>query len=200
MKETTKLHDYRIKNGYSDYFRGKGIDIGCGDDCLNPSMFGGIVSVQPYDALTGGDANTCADLRDNQFDFVYSSHCLEHMRNPYTAIRNWIRICKPGGYLIICVPHEIFYEKCKWPSMFNGDHKTSWTLEWKSDLPQSIHTPEFLGEIADSGLVKVIRCCTILSGFSFRHFYADQTLNDSICQIEFVLQKLESGHVTQQDV
>jgi len=189
MKETTKLHHYRKINGYAAFIKGDGIDIGCGDDCLSPSMFPGILSVLPYDQLTGGDANTCADIGGNQFDFVYSSHCLEHMHDPGVAIRNWIRICKSSGHVVVCVPHELFYEKCRWPSMFNGDHKTSWTLEWKSDLPKSIHTPDFLRNLKDDGLCEVVRCETILQDFSFRHFNADQTLGQSICQIEFVLKK-----------
>ena len=192
MKETTKLHHYRQQHGYDIYLDGHGIDIGCGNDCLSPSSFSRITSVTAYDTLVDPamNANTCAEIPDQSFDFVYSSHCLEHMIDPDVAIRNWIRICKPKGFLVCCVPHELWYEKYAWPSMFNGDHKTSWSLENKSNLPKSIHMPEFLGKLTDDHLVNVIRAETLLHGFDFNYFKADQTLSNAVCQIEFVLQKL----------
>ena len=32
--------------------------------------------------ITDGDANRITEFVHEQFDFVYSSHCLEHMREP----------------------------------------------------------------------------------------------------------------------
>ena len=140
---TTVLTRYRKENQYDKYFVGKGVDIGCGPDPLSNDIWTGIESVTPYDSANG-DANTCDNLEDESFDFVYSSHCLEHMYDPYVTFKNWLRICKSGGHIIVALPHEIFYEKCEWPSTRNGEHKTSWTLEWKSNLPKTVHTPDFL--------------------------------------------------------
>ena len=47
--------------------------------------------------LPDGDAQYMASIEDGLFDFVHSSHCLEHMQDPQTALANWIRILKPGG-------------------------------------------------------------------------------------------------------
>jgi len=49
------------------------------------------------------------DLRDipnHSYDVVLSSHCLEHIANPLRALKEWRRICKPGGYLCLIVPHR----------------------------------------------------------------------------------------------
>ncbi len=46
-------------------------------------------------------------LVDNQvYDFVFSSHSLEHIANPLKAIKEWLRILKKGGYVIIIVPEK----------------------------------------------------------------------------------------------
>jgi len=122
MNETNKSYEYRKQLGYDKYFKGKGIDIGAGDLPLTSEMSSDIESIIPYDYMAGyedlvnggvfGHADTCYNLDDNSFDFVYSSHMLEHLEDPYLSFRNWIRICKPGGFIFTSVPHEIFYEKC----------------------------------------------------------------------------------------
>jgi SAM-dependent methyltransferase len=45
-------------------------------------------------------------LRDGSYDFVISSHCLEHLANPLKALREWRRIVRPGGYLILVLPQH----------------------------------------------------------------------------------------------
>ncbi|MBV5346213.1 MAG: methyltransferase domain-containing protein, partial [Rhodoferax sp.] len=73
-------------------------------------------------------------------DFVHSSHCLEHMRDVREALKNWIRIVKPGGFLILTVPDEDLYEQGQWPSRFNTDHKWSFTIhKERSTMPSSIN-------------------------------------------------------------
>lgn len=110
MKETEKNYETRIKNGdFIKYLYGKGIDIGGGSDHLKlpPEIEG---SVRLWD-IQDGDAQYMHKIQDNSFNFVYSSHCFEHMRDMETTFTNWLRICRPGGILYICVPHETYYEK-----------------------------------------------------------------------------------------
>lgn len=184
--ETARLNGYRKQKNYDAFFTGKGIDIGCGGDILSEKVFENVVQIDPYD-LAQGDANYCSNIGDNAYDFVYSSHCLEHMNDPYVTFNNWLRICKPNGYMIHAVPHELFYEKCNWPSRYNGDHKTSWTLEWKSNLPKTIHTPYFLKFFEPQ--METVSVETILQNFDFTKFQTDQTLGIGTCQIEFVGKK-----------
>ena len=87
------------------------MDIGFGGDSIVPNATG-------WD-FEHGDAQYLKGLNDEQFDFVYSSHTLEHMQDPAVALKNWYRVLKKGGYLIIYIPHRDLYESKKTlPSKF----------------------------------------------------------------------------------
>src|ERR1700722_5833576 len=45
-------------------------------------------------------------LPDGGYDFVLSSHMLEHSANPLRALREWLRLLKPGGTLFLVLPHR----------------------------------------------------------------------------------------------
>jgi SAM-dependent methyltransferase len=40
------------------------------------------------------------------YDFVLSSHALEHMANPILALSEWIRLLKDQGTLVVLLPHK----------------------------------------------------------------------------------------------
>ena len=44
-------------------------------------------------------------ITDSRYDFLLSSHSLEHFANPIKALREWQRVVKPGGTFIIVLPH-----------------------------------------------------------------------------------------------
>lgn len=50
------------------------------------------------------------DLRphftDATYDFVLSCHNLEHIANPIKALKEWIRVVKPGGSIILILPNH----------------------------------------------------------------------------------------------
>lgn len=114
--ETSKAHLRRLRSKFfGKYCQGLGIDIGCGKDPITPNC----VQWDRQD----GDAHFMQNVDDNTYDFVYSSHCLEHLSNPGLALVNWFRILKPGGYLILFLPHRDLYEKrTTLPSKFNRGH------------------------------------------------------------------------------
>jgi SAM-dependent methyltransferase len=121
-----RAHDARFA---TRYFRGDGIDVGGGWDSLSlcKELFPLIGHVFIYET-EHGDAQMLANVGDATFDFLYSSHCLEHLRDPGEALHNWIRVVKPGGFLVIDVPDEDLYEQGIWPSLFNPDHKLTFTI------------------------------------------------------------------------
>jgi ubiquinone/menaquinone biosynthesis C-methylase UbiE len=128
-------------------------------------------------------------VQDNTFDFVHSSHCLEHLRDPYEAFRNWIRICKPGGHIVTTIPDEDLYEQGQWPSTYNGDHKTSWTIA-KTDSwsPVSNSVMAFLFSFADQ--VEVLKVELLDASYKYNVQRHDQTAYGiSECAIEFVVRK-----------
>lgn len=99
---------------------GKGIDIGCGADPITPT-------VRRFD-VQDGDANQITQHVQDEFDFVYSSHCLEHMRDPRQALADWWKLVRVGGHLVFLVPDEDLYEQGVFPSRFNFDHKFTFTI------------------------------------------------------------------------
>src|ERR1700746_1334791 len=110
-QETSKCYPRRRERGdFKRYLTGEGIDVGCGDDPLRIEEG----SVRGYDRLDG-DALYMTGVPGEGYDFVYSSHCLEHMRDVKLALTNWLRILKPGGILYVVVPDFELYEKRRWP-------------------------------------------------------------------------------------
>lgn len=45
-------------------------------------------------------------IADATYDFVLSSHNLEHMANPIKALNNWKRVLKPRGFLLLVLPDK----------------------------------------------------------------------------------------------
>lgn len=192
MQETSKalirrLHDVRFAN---TYFVGEGIDIGCGPDPLSKyvQQFPLMTGLKEWD-LQDGDAQKMSSVADETYDFVHSSHCLEHLYDPYEAFDNWIRICKSGGHIITTIPDEDLYEQGVWPSNHNPDHKTSWTiLKDQSWSPESINLLEFLYQYKDK--IEVMKVELINSSFIYGVQRFDQTYHSiSECAIEFIVRK-----------
>jgi SAM-dependent methyltransferase len=51
------------------------------------------------------DGSDLSLLPDDSYDFILSSHNLEHIANPVKALREWQRIVHPGGALILVLPN-----------------------------------------------------------------------------------------------
>jgi SAM-dependent methyltransferase len=65
---------------------------------------------------------------DETQDAVFASHCLEHIEDYQNAIREWHRVLKIGGFMVVAVPHKFLYERrTGLPSRWNEDHKRFYT-------------------------------------------------------------------------
>ena len=104
------------------YLSGRGIDIGAGGDPVRPD-------VVRFD-IEQGDANRITSFVKDRacYDYVFSSHCLEHMRDAHVALGEWWTLVRPGGVMIVVVPDEDLYEQGYWPSLFNPDHKFTFAI------------------------------------------------------------------------
>ncbi len=134
--ETGKCFEKRRSRGdFGRYLVGHGIDIGCGEDPLQ----GPGVTVDPWDLLDG-NAEDLRGIKDASYDFVYSSHCLEHMRSVTRALEHWTRVLKPGGCLYVAVPDYSLYEKERFPPRYNSDHKHSFSIHLsRKAVPRETH-------------------------------------------------------------
>lgn len=50
------------------------------------------------------EASSLGDIASGSYDFVLSSHCLEHLANPLPALREWTRVTRAGGHLFLVLP------------------------------------------------------------------------------------------------
>ena len=131
MKECSKSIQRRLadSNFMRRYFVGNGLDIGGKPDPLSlyRELFPLMGHVKTWDR-EDGDAQFLNGLADGSLDFVHSSHCLEHLADPAEGLRNWMRVVREGGHLVITVPDEDLYEQGSFPSTFNLDHKWTFTI------------------------------------------------------------------------
>jgi SAM-dependent methyltransferase len=113
------------------FCRGNGLDVGAGNWPLP--------TAQPIDLVFNTDAMM---LPVGPFDYIFSSHCLEHLENPVAALEHWKSRIKPGGVLFLYLPHP---EMRYWRPENNRKHLHMW---WPADMEQ------MLGEL---GFVNVLR-------------------------------------------
>ena len=101
-----KIYPEYIKHGNACAFcmpfakqfcKGKGLDIGGFDDWVFPGARAiNITLDDEYDAF---------NLPDEKYDYIFSSHTLEHLDDYVGALQYWKEHLKPGGVLFIYVPH-----------------------------------------------------------------------------------------------
>jgi SAM-dependent methyltransferase len=104
MSETTFLYkgirypEY-LKHGNAMQFiepmarqfcQGKGLDVGAGPWPL------------PVDRAL---AHNASQLPEGTWDYIFSSHCLEHLTDPVAAIEHWKTKLRVGGTLFLYLPH-----------------------------------------------------------------------------------------------
>lgn len=100
----------------TEHCRGNGVDIGSGGDPVVPWAINFDLPNDEFDRYHsghpprkpiqyGGDAKNLP-FKDGTLDFVYSSHLLEDFFDWDPVLREWMRVLKPGGKLVILVPDK----------------------------------------------------------------------------------------------
>lgn len=106
------------------FCRGRGLDVGAGRWPLEGAI--------PVEWKDGGDAMA---LPEGRFDFIFSSHCLEHLANPIEALEHWQSRMVDGGVLFLYLPHpDMVYwrpENCR-------KHLHSWTPQRMAEILKSL--------------------------------------------------------------
>lgn len=52
------------------------------------------------------EATDLSMIDSSQYDFVLSSHVIEHIANPLQALSEWLRVLKKEGYMILLIPDK----------------------------------------------------------------------------------------------
>ncbi|MGO9017679.1 MAG: methyltransferase domain-containing protein [Syntrophobacteraceae bacterium] len=113
----------------SEYCRGRGIDIGAGRFPFQDAI--------PIDNDTQINANNLKRFVDKSVDYVFSSHCLEHLDAWKEALREWIRVLKKGGILFLYLPHESMVQWHPNSPWVGSDHR--WIPVWQRVSDYLVH-------------------------------------------------------------
>jgi predicted SAM-dependent methyltransferase/ADP-heptose:LPS heptosyltransferase len=119
----------KVKYDIVPYTRGKVLDLGAGglrvyphfttvDNLKDTRLFG--TPMKPDIVV-----DSCEDLSlfgDGSWDAVFSSHLLEHIVDTKAALKEWWRVVKPGGHLVLYLPHKELYPNVGQPGA-NADHQ-----------------------------------------------------------------------------
>lgn len=130
-------------NEVIQYTKGVGIDVGCGlnkvhtaaigiDKRLSTSDFG-----YPFGAQVRADGSKLPWFNEESLDYVFSSHCLEHFQDSMAVLTEWSRVLKPGGYLVLIMPHKQRYPNVGTPGA-NVDHKRDYLPEEVAKMVSSL--------------------------------------------------------------
>ncbi len=180
-EEASKTYDLRLSNGFIDKYLS-------GESILDIGYKGYIEDVVPIVETAigveldypGYDGRTLpfADLSQ---DAVFASHCLEHIEDFPNALRDWFRVLKVGGFLVIMVPHQYLYEKrIAPPSRYNADHKRFYTPgSLMADVEGSLAPNSYrLRHLADNDL-------------GFDYSLPPERHSGGCYELELVLEKIE---------
>lgn len=130
--------DIRTSNGFESrkiryevlpYVAAGGLDVGCGSEKVWPHLIGidsgrdtEIYGLHVKPDIVVADAARLGIFADGSADAVFSSHALEHLADWTAALREWWRLVKPGGHLVLYLPHKDLYPNIGQPGA-HPDHK-----------------------------------------------------------------------------
>jgi SAM-dependent methyltransferase len=178
--ESRKTYAAKIESGFfARYMQGHGAEIGFAgyiEGCVPilENCDGFELGMPGYDGVH-------LPYHDGEIDYVYSSHCLEHIYNWVPVIQEWFRVIRPNGHIITVVPHRDLYEKkMDLPSRFNADHKRFFTS----------HSliAEF-GHALPHNSFRIVHLCENDAGHDYHQAPEEHSLGQY--EIEIVIRKIE---------
>ena len=99
-----------------------GVDIGCGNDKIFTTAIGVDSRKLPgVDVVADVTCIGLAFVEGGRFDYVYSSHCLEHVEYPRLVLRQWLWLLRENGVIVLYLPHKDFY------TVHNPEHLQKFT-------------------------------------------------------------------------
>ncbi|HZG53142.1 MAG TPA: methyltransferase domain-containing protein [Pyrinomonadaceae bacterium] len=106
--------------------RGLLLDVPAGEGALAARLAGAGFAVRCCDLypqifrlpgveIKGGDLSATLPYEDESFDFITCVEGLEHIENPQQAVREFARLLRAGGQLVVTVPNILnIEERLKW--------------------------------------------------------------------------------------
>jgi len=120
MNETPQVDTPKVQSETSkhrhfclSYCTGNGVDLGSGGDPVVPHAIQFDLPIGSSYGIPGhadplihwrADASKGLPFKDETLDFVHSSHLLEDFQDWGPVLKEWDRVLKPGGHMLISVP------------------------------------------------------------------------------------------------
>lgn len=125
---------------------GRGYDIGCNrlEWC-----FPGAIPVDPVI-----NDKTALDLPDEKVDYIFSSHCLEHIPNWVEVMDHWVSRLKLGGVLFLYLP----------------DYSQEYWRPWNNRKHVNIFTPDIIKDYFNNAGLTINFCSGVDLNNSFMIF------------------------------
>jgi len=118
----------KCRNRLKQYCKGIGLDIGCGS-MIEEKGYPQENKIVPYAigfdkgyTNVRGTAEKLPWFTNESMDFIFSSHLLEHIKDYKSCLKEWWRVLKVGGFLVLYLPHNNFYPRIN-TGLGNPDHK-----------------------------------------------------------------------------
>jgi len=133
-----------------NYLKGNGVDLGAGHHKIRPESLG--IDFGGCGHSWEGDVTQLFWFRDNVLDYVFSSHCLEHVIDDEATLREWVRALKPGGHLVLYVPDDDVFDNSA--MLKTGEHKRVYTQATLRDLLLKNKSLSIVTTCKDTGFVQ----------------------------------------------
>lgn len=102
----SELHGLEVRWDALPYISGQGLDLGCGDSRIHDWLVG--IDKNPGTTQRGPnliqDITDLSMFADKSQDFIFSSYALNEIADQPAALREWWRLIKDDGYLVLYLP------------------------------------------------------------------------------------------------
>ena len=137
------------RNRLLKYCKGQGLDLGCGMTKIKSNAIG-IDLLSPL-ADMNIDARLLPCYPDKHFDYIYSSHLLEEIEDTESTLREWIRLLKKGGHIVLYQADKDHYfplgdPRCNRSHKHHFDWEELWAVFQKIGGMELIHHGSYFGE------------------------------------------------------
>lgn len=126
-------------------------------------------------SITRGDLNGDLPFANQSFDYVTCLEGLEHIENPQQAMREFARVLRPGGTVIVSVPNILnIEERLKWLLYGYTSHFKPITRAHVERLRQEYDNREEIAAHVNPIGYSELRHILEKNGFRISHQYRDK--------------------------
>ncbi len=137
------------RNRLLKYCGGQGLDLGCGLAKIKPNAIGIDLLSPMADMKT--DARLLPCYPDGHFDYIFSSHLLEEIEDTESTLKEWLRLIKKGGLIVLYQADKDHYyplgdERCNQRHKHHFNWEELWAIFQKIGGLELVHHDSYFGE------------------------------------------------------